>query len=129
VRVRDVMSRDCPTIPGQMSLQRFAEEYLLRTGQRCFVVVDDSRIAGLITPHEVKEVPCERWLKATVAEAMRPLAQLRTIRADAPAADALEMMGREDVNQLPVAANAHLEGIISRGHLMSFLRTRAELDM
>jgi hypothetical protein len=38
-------------------------------------------------------------------------------------------MGREDVNQLPVAANAHLEGFISRGHLMGFLRTRAELHM
>ncbi|HEX9871159.1 MAG TPA: site-2 protease family protein [Candidatus Tectomicrobia bacterium] len=129
VRVRDVMSRDCPTIPGQMSLQRFAEEHLLRTAHRCFVVVDDSRIAGLITPHEVKEVPRERWSKATVAEVMRPLAQLRTIRADALAAEALEMMGREDVNQLPVTANAHLEGIISRGHIVSFLRTRAELDM
>jgi CBS domain-containing protein len=127
--VRHVMARDCPTIPGHMSLQSFAEDYLLRTGQRCFVVVDDGRLAGLITPHEVKEVPPERWATATVAAAMRPLTQLRTIRADAPAAEALELMSRDDVNQLPATANAHLEGLISRGHIMGFLRTRAERDM
>jgi CBS domain-containing protein len=129
VLVRHVMARDCPTIPGHMSLQSFAEDYLLRTGQRCFVVVDDGRLAGLITPHEVKEVPPERWATATVAAAMRPLTQLRTIRADAPAAEALELMSRDDVNQLPATANAHLEGLISRGHIMGFLRTRAERDM
>jgi CBS-domain-containing membrane protein len=112
-----------------MSLQRFAEEYLLSTGQWCFVVVDDSRIAGPVMPHEVKEMPHERWSTATLAEAMRPLAQLRTMQADAPAAEVLLMMGREDVHQLPLTANAHLEGIISRGHLMGFLRTRGELDM
>jgi CBS domain-containing protein len=55
---------------------------------------------------------------------MRPLAQRRTIGPEA-----LELMSRDDVNQLPVTANAHLEGLISRGHIMGFLRTRAERDM
>jgi len=93
------------------------------------VVVDDGTISGLITPHEVKEVPRERWPKITVGEAMRPLAQLHTLRADTPVAEALEIMGREDVNQLPVTSNGHLEGIISRGHIVRFLQTRAELHM
>ena len=129
VRVRDVMARDCPAVEGRMTLQDFAEEHLLRTGQRCFVVVDAGTISGLITPHEVKEVPRERWPKITVGEAMRPLAQLHTLRADTPVAEALEIMGREDVNQLPVTSNGHLEGVISRGHIVRFLQTRAELHM
>lgn len=127
VRVRDLMSRDCPTVSSHMSLQDFTEEQLLRTGRRCFIVADDGAISGLITPSEVKEVPRELWSKTTVAEAMRPLAQLRTITADSPATAALEEMGREDVNQLPVTSNGRLEGIISRGHIVSFLQTRAEL--
>jgi Zn-dependent protease/predicted transcriptional regulator len=129
VRVRDVMSCDCPTVDGHMTLQTFADEHLLRTGRRCFVVVDDGSIAGLITSHEVKEIPRELWPKTTIAEAMRPLAQLRTIRSDTPVAEALETMGREDVNQLPVTSNGQLEGVISRGHIVRFLQTRAELSM
>jgi CBS domain-containing protein len=58
---------------------------------------------------------------------MCPLAQLRIIRADTPVAEALETMGREDVNQLPVTANGYLEGVIARGHILRFLQTRAEL--
>jgi hypothetical protein len=33
------------------------------------------------------------------------------------------------VNQLPVTSNGHLEGVISRGHIVGFLQTRAELSM
>jgi hypothetical protein len=36
-------------------------------------------------------------------------------------------MVREDVNQLPVASNNHLEGVLSRAHLLDVLRTRTEL--
>jgi len=35
-------------------------------------------------------------------------------------------MGREDVNQLPVMNNDRLAGIISRGHILQVLQTRAE---
>jgi hypothetical protein len=34
-----------------------------------------------------------------------------------------------DVNQLPVTSNGHLEGVVSRGHVMWLLQTRAELNM
>jgi CBS domain-containing protein len=44
-------------------------------------------------------------------------------------AEALEMMGREDVNQMPVVQHGSLAGIISRGHIVRVLQTRAELDI
>ena len=44
-------------------------------------------------------------------------------------AEALEMMGREDVNQMPIVQHGSLAGIISRGHIVRVLQTRAELDI
>ena len=41
----------------------------------------------------------------------------------------LELMGREDVNQLPVLQDDHLTGIISRSHILRLLQTRAELHV
>jgi signal-transduction protein with cAMP-binding, CBS, and nucleotidyltransferase domain len=38
-------------------------------------------------------------------------------------------MARENINQLPVVADGHVEGILSRAHLLQVLRTRAELEM
>src|ERR1019366_9920647 len=56
VRVADVMLRDCPTVEGWLNVQNFVEQELLRTGRRCFIVVDKGEMTGLITPHEIKEI-------------------------------------------------------------------------
>jgi CBS domain-containing protein len=59
---------------------------------------------------------------------MRPLSQMRTIAPETRAIQALELMAREDMNQLPVVSDGHLVGVITRGHVMRFLNTHAELS-
>lgn len=125
--VADAMSRDCGTVPGDMSLQEFVDSYLLRTGQRCFVVEDNGYLAGLITPHEVRQVNREEWPRTSVRAAMRSLAQLHTLRPDTPLFEALEQMTQRDVNQMPVVSNGNMLGILSRSNLMQILRNREEI--
>ena len=36
-------------------------------------------------------------------------------------------MSRYDLNQLPVVSNKHLDGILSRAHVLGYLQNRAEL--
>ena len=127
-RVSDIMDQDCATVEGHLSLQDFVEEYVLRTGRRCFVVVQNGRVSGLITTHEVKQVDRVDWPQTSVQSAMRPLAQLRTVAPETPAIQALELMTREDINQLPVLSDGHLLGIFSRGQVLRFLKTQAELQ-
>ena len=97
-RVADVMDHDYATVEGRLSLQDFVDEYLLRSGRRCFVVLHNGQVAGLVTPHEVKSVDRQSWSQTTVQSVMRPLRQLRTVAPDTPALQALELMSREDVN-------------------------------
>jgi len=129
VRVADVMSRDYPTVDGYSNLQTFVEEHLVRTGRRCFVVTVNGRPEGMITPNEITEVPRARWPYTTVADVMRPLDQVRTVAPDTPVTEALEVMAREDLNQLPVATDGQLAGVISRAHVLQLLQTRAELHV
>jgi CBS domain-containing protein len=60
---------------------------------------------------------------------MRSFDTLRTVSPERPVTEALEMMGREDVNQIPVVQQGKLAGIISRAHIVRVLQTRAELDV
>ena len=122
------MSRDNVIVDGRSNIQTFADEHLLRSGRRCFVVTENGSVAGLITPNEVRPIPHTRWPYTTVDEVMRPLDQLRTVTRDTPVITALEIMGREDVNQLPVIQHGALEGIISRSHIVQLLQTRTELN-
>lgn len=128
VRVADVMTRDCPTVDGWLNVQNFVDHELLRTGQRCFIVVDKGEITGLVTPHEIKEIDRARWPFTTLHDIMRPLGDLRHVTPDAPLTSALESMTRYDLNQLPVISNGHLDGVLSRAQVFTYLQTHAELQ-
>ena len=129
VRVGDVMTQQFATVDANSNLETFVQEDLLPTGHRCFVVLEQGRPAGIITPHEVKAIDRGRWPYTTVGDVMRSLETLRSVGPERPVAEALEMMGREDVNQMPVVQHGSLAGIISRGHIVRVLQTRAELDI
>jgi CBS domain-containing protein len=59
---------------------------------------------------------------------MRPLEEVRTVTPDTPLIQALETMRSEDVSQLPVVSDGHLEGVLSRGEVLSYLQTQTELQ-
>ena len=129
MRVSEVMSHNCVTVNRGMSLQEFVDTYLLRAGERCFAVEDQGRFVGLITPRDVGNIPRDRWDTTTVREAMRPLQELHIVTPDTPALDALKLVARNDVNQLPVVANGALQGIVSRSQLVQLLQVRSELRL
>lgn len=124
----DVMSRDCPAVAGRMSLAELVREHVLRTGRRCFLVTDDSRLEGLVTLHQIKAVPQERWAQVPVAEAMTPAAQVHTVPPSKPVLDVLRILEGEDVNQVPVVDGGRVVGMITRDHLLRVLAAKMELD-
>ena len=127
VRVADIMTADCVTLDGNMNVEQFVENYLLRSGRRCFVVHQNGEVAGLVTPHEIKALDRARWPYTTLSDIMRPFDQLHTVAPATPVMEALETMGRDNVNQLPVVSGNHLDGIITRANVLQFLQTRTEL--
>lgn len=129
LRVGDVMRRDVETIDGTINLQEFVDEHLLKTGSRCYFVVEGKRLVGMITAHEVKAVPRDEWTQKTIDQAMRTLDDLQIVSPQTPVSEALEDMLRSDVNQLPVADDNQLTGVITRNHILEILKTRADLKI
>jgi cystathionine beta-synthase len=60
---------------------------------------------------------------------MRPLDQLHAVTPDTTVSEAMEIMSRDDVNQLPVMRDGQIEGFISRGGILRLLQTQAELEV
>jgi Zn-dependent protease/predicted transcriptional regulator len=126
-RVADLIEHDCAVVDGTMSLKEFIEDHLLRTARRCFIVTQNGRIGGLLTPSDVKKVSREDWERTSVQSVMLPLDQLHTVSPDTPALAALELMAREDLNQLPVVSDGHLDGIFSRAQVLRSLQLHSKL--
>lgn len=129
VTVGEVMSQDCQGVESHISLQDFVDHFLLHTGRRCFIVADNGRPLGLITPAEVRQVPRDDWNVTSVQAAMKPLERIHSVNPETPVMTAMEMMAREDVNQLPVMSDGHLAGILSRAHVLELMRSRSELGV
>ena len=91
------------------------------------MVKQGDAVAGLLTLHQIKEIPRSDWPAITVAKAMMPVEQMKQVRPDTGLWEALEEMDHDGVNQLPVMADGQIQGMLSREDVVSYLRTMREL--
>ena len=129
LRAGDVMTRDCLVMPSDASVAELVEEQLLRTGRRCALVAADDRLVGLVTIHQIRQVPRDRWPHTRLSSIAIPAAELHAVSPEMELADALALMDDYRINQVPVVLNGRIIGLLSREQMMHILRTRLELGV
>ncbi|MBI4591527.1 MAG: site-2 protease family protein [Candidatus Rokubacteria bacterium] len=129
VTVAHAMTRDCPRVAGDLPLDRLVQEEVLGKGRRCFLIADDGHLRGLLTLHEVKAVPRERWGQVRVDEIMTRPDRLTTVTPQEDLLGALAKMDDANVAQMPVVAGDELLGMLSREQVLHYVRVRAELGI
>ncbi len=120
--VAELMESNCPTVPGYLSLRDFVDEYLLHNANRCFLVVQGDRPAGLLTIDEIRSVPKDEWNLTSVQAVMRHLDQIRSVPPQMQAVEALEIMARAKLPFLTVVAAGNLQGVFSQAHVLRYLQ-------
>ncbi|MCL6500109.1 MAG: CBS domain-containing protein, partial [Firmicutes bacterium] len=128
VRVRDIMTPDPVTLEADLTLEEAVAGYFLPRKHGGYPVVYGDRLLGILTLHDLKQVPRERWSTTRVREAMTPIDRAQTVRPEAPAYDALARMVQAGVGRLLVLdAGGELVGILTRSDLLHLIRLRSEL--
>lgn len=127
--VHEVMMTDCPRILPGLPLDVLVDRVVLSSGRRCFPVVKEGEVQGLLTLHGIKKAPRERWATTRVGEVMIPRDRLKSVNPDDELTVVFERMTAEDINQFPVMKNGELLGMVARDNLLAFLRARAELGI
>lgn len=125
----DLMRTQCASVPAGISLEQLVDTRILPEGQRCFLVTEGADLKGMVTLHEIKRVPRERWGSTHVEEAMTRVDSLHAVKPTEDAYTVLERMDGNDVNQIPVIQDGHLLGIIARDSILHFIRTKSELGI
>ena len=126
-RASEVMDVGCRVVSPAASLQEVVDSGVLRRGLRCFLVGEGRVLTGLLTMHEIRDVPREEWPTTSVQAAMRRFEELRTIHPTTDLLEALRIMDEAGINQLPVTEEGHLLGILNRERLLRVLRNQIEL--
>jgi Zn-dependent protease/CBS domain-containing protein len=121
-KVSEIMVRDFDSVSGGVTLQDLVDNHVLAHGRRSFIVNAGNGASGLLTLSDIKRVPRSAWETTRAEQVMIPSEKLVSIDADAEAWNAMEKMGRDGVNQLPVLKDHTVVGLLTRQDLLHFLR-------
>lgn len=121
-KVSEAMEDKCAQIPSDSTLQNVVDQEVLAHGRRCFLVNRGEHIVGLLTLDNIKEVPRSSWTTTTAAQVMIPMEKLATIDPNAELWTAMEKMGQDGVNEMPVMRGDNFVGMLSRSDIVKYLQ-------
>ena len=122
---QDMMTTEYTPIKQQLTFE-LVREYIINSGQNCFIVIEDGKLEGIVTLGDI-QIPEKRWGSTRISDIMTLANKLKTAQPDQPAVDLLEQMDDYDINQIPVIQEYKLVGMVTRERLLRFLKARAVL--
>jgi Zn-dependent protease len=129
VPVRSLLDRSYEWVDPYMTLQTLLDRHILARSARYFAVTGAPGLGGLITPRDVQRFPKTAWAGTTVSQAMTPADRLAVISPEVSLDEALQLMGKHNVHQLPVMEDGTLLGFVTRADIMRAVRLRVDLGI
>jgi Zn-dependent protease/CBS domain-containing protein len=126
-KVGELVNRSFNAAPPDMSIDTLVQEYMLAGSQRCVPILVGEELLGLVTMQDLKRVPRDEWGTTSVFRAMTPRENLHQMDVRDDVAQALEVMAKENVNQLPVIEFGRFVGFVTRADVMRLIQVRSEL--
>jgi Zn-dependent protease/predicted transcriptional regulator len=128
IHVRDIMSRDVITVNADEKLDRLVEDHFFKYRFTSFPVITNDMLVGLLTLHNVKDVPKEKWPSTTVEQAMVSLSDAIIIAPSAESIAALSKMVSNGIGRLIVIEDQKVVGIVSQRDIMRLFEVRIDLE-
>jgi Zn-dependent protease/CBS domain-containing protein len=128
VHVKDVMDRTPECVSPATSVESIVHESFIQRGRRALPICTESGLVGIVTLADVKRLPQERWANTPVQEIMTRN-PLLSVNENDDLNNALNILGENGLNQIPVMSNGHLVGLLSRSDVIRYLQTRKELGI
>lgn len=128
VSVNQVMDSRPITVPANISVQKLVNEYFLPQGLHAVPVTRGDYLVGLITLSDIVHIERERWSYTPVGHVMRLPEQITTATANQPLLEVLQIMGTQNINQVPIVQDGRLVGLLSRETIIHYLQVRQTLE-
>ncbi len=119
--VEEAMSKSYGLVPADTTISEFIQNDILIRHRRAFIVEDKGKNIGLLTIHDIKKIPQDKWETATVTDVMKPLNEVKIVDINYPLEEALKEMNLDGVNQMPVMEENKIVGMLNRESILSFL--------
>lgn len=122
------MTRDIATVPPELPLSVFVDDYVYRLHHEFFPVASGERLFGGVPVALLKSVPRADWGRVRVGDLMVPPSNENTVSPLMDAAEALALMSRTGQSRLMVAEGTHLVGLLTLKDMLAYLTLKIELE-
>ena len=126
--VDQIMTQSCVMTSANLTLQELVDEYVLKNGIRCMVVMGTEHPVGLLTLHDIRQIHKDNWATTTAAQVMTPMDKVKKIGPKVGLERALDEMGKDGVNQMPVMQDGQIEGMLSRQDIIDYLKLLKNIE-
>jgi Zn-dependent protease len=126
VPVSRMMRVNPPVCSSRCTVGRLVHDHIMGTDDQAFPILEEGRLAGLVTLEDVRQVGRDAWDTTTVQEIMTPVEKLIVTSPDEDAGRALDKLSSTDVRQLPVMSDGNLVGLLRRRDVIKWLQLHAE---
>ena len=117
--VGNLMRTHFEVIDPDLTLEAFVNEFLLRSAQSAWPVVEDGKTVGLITFDDVQACSENDRVTQTVRDLMNPIEA--RLSPDLGGRDALRALAESERDPLPVMKGEHVVGLLHRGDITRWL--------
>jgi Zn-dependent protease len=125
--VRRFMVHNPVSVPPDISVQQFVDDYLYNQFHDVYPVVEGSHVLGLVISKQVKNIPQSQWANTVLRTLMDPLSPLNSVTPDTDSMRALSLMHRTGNNRLLVVDNGRLVGIVTMKDLMRLFELKVDM--
>ncbi len=126
--VDQIMTTNCAMASPDTTLRELIEQFILDKGHRCLMIMQGDQAAGLLTLHDIRQVPRERWDHTRADEIMVPMEKVKMLEPKMGLEQALDEMGADGVNQMPVMDDGQIAGMLRREDIVNYMKLLQNLD-
>lgn len=123
VTVRDLMRHRFESVPAQLRVDAFIDDYLLQSPQILWPILEDGQLIGLVTVAEVKGVAAEERGTVTLGQVMATDLRHHSLAPDTSAEQAVLQLANHG---LPMAVVEHgrVIGLLSQPDVLKWIQLR-----
>lgn len=127
-KVTRFMTAQVVAVSPDMTIADLVDRYFYKHYQHLFPVVDNGRLAGIITQAAVLSLDRSKWAWLHVSSVMEGVTEDNTVSPETSAADAWSLMQKKRKSSLLVAEHGRYMGVVERRDIYAFLSIMMKLD-
>jgi len=129
IKAKDIITRDYPLMGQKVNIGELLREHILVKGWPYILVVEGTKLTGMLTMSQINAVPYRRWNKTTIGDIMTPADKINPVSLEESAATILEQMDLRHVDYLPVMEGEKIAGVAARTTLSGLVKIRTGLGV